>query len=372
MNKSYNIEVSPTEISLPVLERFYNSLKKNINSSKVSVENFQAGISTITGSPEVVAVNSGTSALHLALILVGVKEGDEVLCPAFTFAATANSIMYLKAKPVFVDSEEETLNMCPQLLEFAICSRMKQNRKPKAVVVVHSYGIPAQLDEIKRICERYDIKLIEDAASALGSKYKNQHLGVVGNMGILSFNYNKILSTTGGGALLLKNKEDSEKANYLSNQAKELLPFYEHHSIGYNYKLSGMCAELGIQQFEELTGRIVRKRKIYERYFSSLNNTGIVRFIKEPAYCFSNRWVTTVFFNDKNIQNEVKSILEEKRIETRFLWKPMHLQPVFSTCLSFINNNSERFFQTGLCLPSGTNLSEDEQNQVIESIRVIF
>jgi dTDP-4-amino-4,6-dideoxygalactose transaminase len=368
MNKKYKLEVSPSGITPAILKKLTIALERNINDSHISIYQFQEALSKITNSVNVVATNSGTAALHLALLISGVKEGDEVICPTFTFVATASAILYLKAKPVFVDSEKETLNICPQLLEESIISGIRRGKKPKAAVVVHNYGMPAQLDTIISICEKYNVVLLEDAASALGSRFQDKQLGTFGKAGVISFNYNKIITTTAGGVFLTDDHEYAKKALYLSNHSKEPLPYYEHHQVGFNYRMSGMCAELGLQQIDELQSRLKIKREIFNRYEKALNNMKGCRLVYEPANCFSNRWITTVIFQEEAIQKELKKFLEEELIETRFLWNPMHRQPVFSSYTSFLNGNSDYFFKSGLCLPSGISLQEKDQEFIIEVI----
>lgn len=372
MDKKFKIEVSPTFIDQEILGQLFLSLKKNINNSKISIDNFQKSLSKATKSENVIALSSGTAALHLSLLILGIKEGDEIICPTFTFVATASAILYLRAKPVFVDSESETLNISPDLLEEAIISGIKRGKKPKAAVVVHNYGMPAKMDEIGAICKRHGVPLIEDAASALGSKFQDRHVGTFGELGIISFNYNKIITTTAGGAILTSNQEFANRASYFASHSKESLPYYEHHEVGYNYRMSGMCAELGNKQINDLQNRVKKKRQIFNNYADELNKSKWCKLLYEPANCFSNRWITTIFFQEEAIQKEVKKILEEESVETKYLWNPMHRQPVFSSYLNFLNGNSDNFFKTGLCLPSGTSLIENDQKKIIALILNFF
>lgn len=372
MEKNYKIEVSPAIVGPEALKNVFLELQKNINNSELSIQKFQDSLSISTGSEYVIAVSSGTAALHLALLVLGVGEGDEIICPTFTFVATASPILYLGAKPVFVDSETETLNMSPDLLEEAIISGISRGKKPKAAVVVHNYGMPAKIYEILEICNKYEITLIEDAASALGSRFQDRHLGTFGELGIISFNYNKIITTTAGGAILTANKDFAHKIFYFSSHSKEALPYYEHHQVGFNYKMSGMCAELGTQQMHDLESRLEIKRKIFNHYEQTLNKINGCMLVIEPANCFSNRWITTIFFQEEAIQKEIKKNLEEELIETRYLWNPMHRQPVFSSYLNFLNGNSDHFFKTGLCLPSGISLNKKDQDRIITLILNYF
>jgi dTDP-4-amino-4,6-dideoxygalactose transaminase len=368
MHKNHHIAVSPTNIDQDILNHLQERLLNNINNSKSSYEHFQNSLSEITGSKEVLAVNSGTSALHLALLALDIKDGDHVACSTFTFVASVNAISYVNAKPVFIDSEAETWNMCPDLLEQAIKDGKKKERPIRCVIVVHAYGFPAKIEEILTICNMYNIPVIEDAASALGSKYNNRHLGSFGTLGIISFNYNKIITTTGGGAILSQNRKLIEKATYFANQAKTKGKVVEHVEIGYNYKMSGICAELGNVQLPYLSQYVQTKRRIFDTYRSALNNIDGIKFLEEQANIFSNRWITTILFKEKSLQKLIKAKFEENFIEARELWKPMHSQPVFSTCLTFKNGNADNFYNSGLCLPSGLNLKKEDQEKIIELI----
>lgn len=374
MQKKFDIEVSPTNLDSDILNALQLKLSHNINNSNVSIENFQHLLAEITGSPEVLAVSTGTAALHLSLLALGIKEGDHVACATFTFVATANAISYIKAKPIFIDSEKDTWNMCPQLLETSILDGIKKGRLIKAVVVVHSYGFPAKIEEIVRLCQLYEIPVIEDAASALGSTYKNRCLGTFGTIGTVSFNYNKILTTAGGGALFTQSKELLNKASYFANQAKTSENNYSvHNDIGYNYRLSGMCAELGNVQLPYLNHYIQVKREIHDTYKGSLNKIDEIKFLEEPSNdFFSNRWVTTILFQERELMEKVRLKLEDNLIETKNLWKPMHMQPVFSTYLIYENGNAEYYFKHGLCLPSGINLPKSYQKKIINIIQTFF
>jgi len=325
------------------------------------------------------ALSSGTAAIHLALILAGVDRDDEVICSSFTFSGSCNPIAYMQATPVFVDSESLTWNMDPDLLEEAIKDRIqKKGRKPKAIIVVHLYGMPAQIERIKSIAQRYEIILIEDAAEALGAKVNDQHLGTFGDFGIYSFNGNKIITTSGGGALVAHQQNWVDKARFLATQARDQAPHYEHTQIGYNYRLSNISAGIGRGQLAVLNESIAKRRQIYEWYRKYFNANSKVQFLPEPNGYFANRWLTTVLFANPEIQGEltrekVRIQLEKDNIESRPLWKPMHLQPVFKNAPAYVNGVSESLFKCGLCLPSGTAMDEDIVLKIAENItRVIY
>ncbi|MCZ8022793.1 MAG: aminotransferase class I/II-fold pyridoxal phosphate-dependent enzyme [Cyclobacteriaceae bacterium] len=325
------------------------------------------------------ALSSGTAAIHLALIIAGVDRDDEVICSSFTFSGSSNPIAYMQATPVFIDSESITWNMDPDLLEEAIKDRIrKKGKKPKAIIVVHLYGMPAQIERIKSIAQRYEIILIEDAAEALGAKVNDQYLGTFGDFGIYSFNGNKIITTSGGGALVAHQQNWVDKARFLATQARDQAPHYEHTHIGYNYRLSNISAGIGRGQLAVLNERIAKRRQIYEWYRKYFNANSKVQFLPEPNGYFANRWLTTVLFANPEIQGEltrekVRIQLEKDNIESRPLWKPMHLQPVFKNAPAYVNGVSESLFKCGLCLPSGTAMDEDIVLKIAEKItRVIY
>jgi dTDP-4-amino-4,6-dideoxygalactose transaminase len=323
---------------------------------------------------QVAALSSGTAALHLALVLLGVNSGDEVICQSMTFAASANPILYQGATPVFVDSEPETWNMSPFWLEEAIKDRLRNGRKPKAIIVVHLYGMPAMMDEISVIANRYEIPIIEDAAEALGSAYKGRALGTIGEIGIFSFNGNKIITTSGGGALVSSNRKYVEDARFLATQAMDPAPHYQHSRTGYNYRMSNVCAGIGRGQLEVLPERIVQRRNNFLFYQLALSSLGMVDCHAAPATdYYSNHWLTTVLFeHGLSVREEVRKMLVSHNIDCRPLWKPMHLQPLFESALFFGDGTSEKLFQHGLCLPSGSNLTIGELNRVIEFIFLPF
>ncbi len=315
---------------------------------------------------EVAVLSSGTAGIHLALILLGVGTGDEVMCSSFTFAASANPIVYVGAEPVFIDSEKETWNMDPEVLKEALRERAALNKLPKAIIVVHLYGMPAKMNEILAVADEYGIPVIEDAAESLGSSIDGQMTGSFGAMSILSFNGNKIITTSGGGALLSNNKSWIKQARFLSTQARDDAPHYQHSQIGYNYRMSNVCAGIGLGQLRVLDNRIEQKRAIYARYESEFREFEGVRFLDEPEGYFSNRWLSCILLDDEKQRETLRLVLAADNIESRPLWKPMHLQPVFASTSFYGEGVCEELFQHGLCLPSGTNMSEADMNRVIE------
>jgi dTDP-4-amino-4,6-dideoxygalactose transaminase len=344
------------------------------------VNGFEADLQSYTGAAHAAALSSGTAALHLALILLGVKAGDEVICQSFTFSASANPIVYQGATPVFVDSEPETWNMSPEYLEVAIADRMAKGQKPKAIIAVHLYGMPAKMAAIKAIAATYGIPIIEDAAEALGSHINGQMCGTFGKLNILSFNGNKIITTSGGGALLSADGELIAKARFLATQARDNAPHYQHSHIGYNYRMSNVVAAIGRGQMQVLPERIKKRRENFDRYsklFEELNARGYaVHLPPEPEGFFSNRWLTTITIDpekNKGISREdLRLAFEAENIESRPLWKPMHLQPVFAQMPFYGDGTSERLFTDGLCLPSGSNLTEKEWQRIENKIRQLF
>lgn len=320
----------------------------------------------------VAALSSGTAALHLALILLNVKEGDEVICQSKTFSASANPIVYQGATPIFVDSETDTWNMCPEALEIAIQDRIKKGKKPKAIIAVHLYGMPYKADEIHGIANDFNIPVIEDSAEALGSSYKNKKCGTFGEIAILSFNGNKIITTSGGGALVTKDESVKQKAVFLSTQARDQAVEYLHSSIGYNYRLSNVLAGIGRGQMEVLDHHVEARRQNFESYKAHLNDIDEITFLNEPQGFYSNRWLSCISTPSEDIREGLRLKLLEQNIESRPLWKPMHLQPVFKSCPSYLNGVSDDLFKKGLCLPSGSNLTENELNRVISAIKTYF
>ena len=319
----------------------------------------------------VAALSAGTAAIHLALKLAGVKRDDSVLCQSMTFSASANPITYEGAQPVFVDSEPETWNMSPELLEQAIKDQIAKGQKPKAIIVVHLYGMPAKMDEINAIAQKYDIALIEDAAEALGSRYKNRACGILGDYGILSFNGNKIITTSGGGALVTKTEADKQKAIFWATQARDAAPHYQHSEIGYNYRMSNIVAGIGRGQMEVLNDRVKARRENYDFYKKELANLP-VSFVEEPEGFFANRWLTTILTDSYEQREKIRLALEKENIESRPLWKPMHLQPVFKNASAYVNGVSKNLFSRGLCLPSGSNLEQEELQRIVNGIKKCF
>ena len=337
-----------------------------------NVDNFEKDIEQYTGCGHAAVLSSGTAALHLALIIADVKAGDYVLCQSMTFSASANPITYLGANPVFIDSESDTWNMDPNLLESAILDLAKKSIKPKAIIPVHLYGMPAMMKDICDIGQKYAIPVIEDAAESLGSNYRSIATGTFGNMGILSFNGNKIITTSGGGALISDNKSFIEKARFLATQARDDAPHYQHTNIGYNYRMSNILAGIGCGQMEVLTERIHQRRSINQWYRSFLAGIEGVHFQSEPNdHYYSNFWLTAITINPEKTgvtREEVRKKLLADNIESRPLWKPMHLQPVFQGAISYENGTSELLFNQGLCLPSGSNLTFEEKSRIKASL----
>jgi len=321
----------------------------------------------------VAATNSGTAALHLALILLGIGKGDEVICQSLTFAASANPIVYQGAVPVFVDSEPGTWNISPEYLEMAIKQRISKGKKPKAIILVHLYGMPCKIGEILRLAAEYEIPVIEDAAESLGSTYYDRKLGTFGEIAILSFNGNKIITTSGGGGVVSKNSNYIEKARFLATQARDSAPHYEHSHIGYNYRLSNVCAGIGRGQMLILDDRVKKRRQIFNSYRGLLQDIPGISFQEELTGMFSNRWLSVIQVNSKLTPNHVtrellRLNLEIANIEARPVWKPMHLQPVFKDAPYFGEDFSENLFKNGLCLPSGSNMNKDHFERVSKNI----
>ena len=342
-----------------------------------NVNGFEKDLTHYIGEESRVAcLSSGTAALHLALILADVQLNDEVICQSFTFSASANPITYQGANPIFIDSENDTWNMCPIYLEEAIVDRIAKGKKPKAIIVVHLYGMPAKIDEIAAISKKYKIALIEDAAEALGSTYKGQKCGTFGDYGILSFNGNKIITTSGGGAIVCKNEKDKQKAIFLATQARDDAPHYQHSEIGYNYRMSNIIAGIGRGQMEVLDAHIGLRRDMNLFYKNIFKNVEGITVFEEPNNdYYSNHWLSCILI-DSGItgftSQELRLQLEKDNIESRPLWKPMHLQPVFKEYDYYGGNVSETLFNKGLCLPSGSNLAKEDRIRIKEVIRGFF
>lgn len=337
------------------------------------VDNFEKDLMTFTGAGAAAALSSGTAAIHLALIMLGVKQGDEVICQSFTFSASANPIAYQGAIPVFVDSEIDSWNMCPIHLRKAIEARIEAGKKPKAIIPVHLYGMPANMPAIMAIANEFNIPVIEDAAEALGSTLNGKACGTFGDIGILSFNGNKIITTSGGGALISDQAEFVQKARFLATQARDAAPHYQHSHIGYNYRMSNICAGIGRGQMEVLDQRVAQRRKNYAFYVEQLGAIPGFEFLPETPGAFSNRWLSCVLIDPQKTPNgisreTIRLHLEKDNIETRPLWKPMHLQPVFESCAYYGSETAATLFENGLCLPSGSNLTEKDLNRVLSKI----
>jgi dTDP-4-amino-4,6-dideoxygalactose transaminase len=344
------------------------------------VNAFEEGLQEQTQTKHAAALSSGTSAIHLALILLGVKADDIVFCQSITFSASANPISYQGAIPVFIDSENDTWNMDPELLKIALEDANQNGKLPKAIIPVHLYGMPAKMNEIITIANEYNIPVIEDAAEALGASINEKPCGSFSDLGVLSFNGNKIITTSGGGALLSNNEEIIEKARFLATQARDSAPHYQHSHIGYNYRMSNVLAGIGRGQLEVLSDRVKSRRNNFERYknyFLKQNNAGFdIKFQEEPQGYYSNRWLTCILVDPtKNkglTREEIRLTMDTENIETRPLWKPMHQQPVFATSKNYLNGVSDKLFENGLCLPSGSNLTEEEFERIFNCLDKIF
>ena len=341
-------------------------LGANINGFEQDLEQY------ISHNSKVACLSSGTAALHLALILAGVGFNDEVICQSLTFSASANPIVYQGAKPIFIDSEKETWNMCPNHLDIAIKERIAKGKKPKAIIIVHLYGMPAKMDEISEIAKKYNIFLIEDSAESLGSSFKGQKCGTFGDFGVLSFNGNKIITTSGGGALSCRTEEDKRKAIFLATQARDKAKHYQHSEIGYNYRMSNIVAGIGRGQMEVLDKHIELRRNMnqfYQELFKDIE--GIDVFIEPNKDFFSNHWLSCITIDEHKTgftRVDMQMALEKENIESRPLWKPMHLQPVFKHCVYYGDSVSEDLFMKGLCLPSGSNLTIENRRAIEKSI----
>jgi len=351
-------------------ENWVAPLGPNVNGFEDDIESF------LDSEVKVAALSAGTAALHLALIACGVGYGDEVICQSMTFSASANPIAYQGAIPVFVDSEPDTWNMCPEQLREAVRSRFSKGKKPKAIIIVHLYGMPAKMDEILTVAKEFDIPVIEDAAEALGSTYKGKACGTFGHFGVLSFNGNKIITTSGGGALVCHSQEDKDKAVFLSTQAREDAPHYQHSHIGYNYRMSNICAGIGRGQMEVLGDRVVARRAMHDFYVDLLKGIEGVRVFSEPSTdYFSNHWLSAIMVDPVLIgktREDLRFAFLEDNIETRPLWKPMHLQPVFADAPYYGELVAENLFDKGLCLPSGSNLTDKDRDRIAATIFKIF
>lgn len=343
-------------------------LGPNVNAFEEELKHF------VGQNKEVVALSAGTAAIHLALIQLGVQAGDEVICQLFTFCASANPVNYQGATPVFVDSEEDTWNMSPTLLEEAVRDRItKTGKKPKAIIPVHLYGMPAKIDEICAIAARYDIPVLEDAAEALGSEFMGRKCGTFGQFGVLSFNGNKMITTSGGGALVVSNEEAKKKTMFYATQAREPFPYYQHEKIGYNYRMSNICAGIGRGQMTVLNEHIAHHRRIHELYKQAFADVDGIELKSNPDERFNaNYWLSTILI-DKNVTGfdyeELRIALDAKGIETRPLWKPMHLQPIFANNPRYVDGTAERLFNKGLCIPAGPCVTDEDVAYIVREIK---
>lgn len=343
-----------------------------------NVNGFEKDLETyLSSNAHIGALSSGTAAIHLGLILLGVKAGDEVICQSMTFSASTNPIMYVGATPVFIDSESETWNLCPLALEAAIVDRVSKGKKPKAIIAVHLYGMPYKVDEVHAIADKYDIPVLEDSAEALGSHYKSKKCGTFGTIAALSFNGNKIITTSGGGAIVAQSKEMKDKAVFLSTQARDNAPHYQHSEVGYNYRMSNICAGIGRGQMEVLDAHIQLRREMNEFYLSYFANIeGVTVFTEPNRDYYSNHWLSAIIVNPEKTggktREDLRLALEEGEIESRPLWKPMHLQPIFESYPYYGNNVAEKLFDNGLCLPSGSNLTVEDKLRIKDVFNVFF
>ena len=335
---------------------------------------FEKEFCELTGSKYAVALSSGSTAIHLALILLNVQRDDEVICSTFTFSASAYPIVYQSATPIFVDSENATWNMDVQFLEEAILDRIKKGKTPKAVILVHLYGQSADIDPILKLCNEYDIPVIEDAAESVGAYYKGKHTGTLGKFGVFSFNGNKIITTSTGGMLVSDDEGLIQKARFLATQARDPAPHYQHSQIGYNYRLSNVLAGIGRGQLKVLEDRVKSRRANFEFYKEGLGRLPGIQFMPEAEFGRSNRWLTCLTVDPPKFgatREDVRLALESENIEARPVWKPLHLQPVFKDCPYYGTGFSEKIFDKGLCLPSGSNLSNEDLERVVDVIRKV-
>ncbi len=346
-------------------------LGPNVNGLESDIEKY------LGNQSHVGALSSGTAAIHLGLILLGVQAGDTVICQSMTFSASANPILYLGATPVFIDSELDTWNLCPKALEEALIDSIAKGRKPKVIIAVHLYGVPYKIDEIHAVANKYDIPILEDSAEALGSSYKGQGCGTFGDIGVLSFNGNKIITTSGGGAIVTKTKALKDKALFFATQSRDNAPHYQHSEIGYNYRMSNICAGIGRGQMEVLDNHVNLRRKMHDFYVDLFKNIpGVTVFTTPNEDCFANYWLSSILIDvelTNGIDREaVRLAFEAENIESRPLWKPMHLQPIFEKYPYYGNCVAETLFEKGLCLPSGSNLTDKDITRISSVIYNLF
>jgi dTDP-4-amino-4,6-dideoxygalactose transaminase len=374
MEKKERIWLSPPHMGQTEMIYVKEALDQNwVAPAGPNIPIFEDSIKNFTQTQHAVATNSGTSSLHLGLIALGIEQGDEVICSTFSFVASANPILYLKAIPVLIDSEMKTWNMDPYLLEEAIVERIKKGRKPKAIILVHTYGNASEMDEIMRIATHYQVPVLEDAAEAFGSTYKRRMLGTFGKVGVYSFNGNKIITTSSGGAVVTNETSIADRIKYLSNQAKDRGTFYEHSDLGYNYRMSNILAGIGIGQMKLVYERVKQRRYIFDYYYQNLHDLPI-RFVPETLNSQSNRWLTCITLDDEVSfsPEKLRLALDKENIESRPLWTPIHTQKMFKDGLYFGKGISEKLCQRGLALPSGSALKSSELDRVIDTIRKCF
>ncbi|MGB5981042.1 MAG: DegT/DnrJ/EryC1/StrS family aminotransferase [Nonlabens sp.] len=346
-------------------------LGPNVNGFEKDLEGY------LGNTHHIASLSSGTAAIHLALVMAGVKAGDEVICQSFTFCGSANPILYLGATPIFVDSEEDSWNICPNALETAIKDRISKGKRPKAIIAVHLYGMPYKSDAVNAFAKAYDIKVIEDSAEALGSSYHGRKCGTLGDYGILSFNGNKIITTSGGGALVCNSSKEKEKAVFLATQARDEAPHYQHSQLGYNYRLSNVAAGIGRGQMEVLDKHVALRQSMhdfYKRIFENITGARVQRTYKNEIV--SNFWLSAILIDENQTnginRETVRKELNKAAIESRPLWKPMHMQPLFDAYPYYGSNVCEKLFKNGLCLPSGSNLTDRDRERIKKQIYGIF
>lgn len=380
ITRKEKVHLSPPHLSGKEIEYIQEALDANwVAPVGPHVDAFEKEIANYLGVNEAVAVNSGTSAIHLALSLLDIKTGDTVFCSTLTFVASANPILYQGAEPVFIDSEPDTWNMSPAALEKGLKEAAQKGKLPKAVIVVHLYGQSAKMDEILELCNMYGIPVIEDSAESLGSSYKEKPSGTFGKFGIFSFNGNKIITTSGGGMLVSNDSEAIKKARFLATQAKDPAPHYQHSHLGFNYRMSNILAGIGRAQLQVLEERVLARRMMFSTYFCELSSIPGIQFMPELKNTFSNRWLTTLLIDETKTGVSSRTLLRllaEENIEARPVWKPLHLQPLFKGTAyhmdEYQGNVSERLFQHGICLPSGSNMTEEKMIRVISCIKKAF
>ncbi len=371
--KPFQIWLSPPFLSGKEKEYIQEAIDSGwISTVGNHIEKFERILSKNLKNYFVIPLNSGTSAIHLALKLLDVKDGDEVICPSLTFVATANPIVYQRANPIFVDCEQESWNLSPEWLEIAIQNRLKRGKKPKAIIIAHLYGNSSKMNEINNIALTYQIPIIEDNAEAFGAKYKNEPLGTLGTLGVLSFNGNKIITTSAGGALICSSENFYSKAKYLAHQAKSPVSYYHHEEVGYNYGMSNLLAAIGIAQLYNLEERIQKKRQIFNRYYEELIKPFNLRYPQEIQSSFSTRWLSAFLLPEDKSPSELIQVLENHQIEARRIWKPLHTQPIYENQPFYGEDYCNYLFERGICLPSGIGLNLEQQSLIIEIVKTFL